>query len=1020
MLQGIPDIRQQRLKILSQDEIKEMYGLPRFSDEERDQYFALSATEQAVLDGFKTAKSKITFILQLGYFKVRHMFFVFSANDVVADISYIIERHLPEITQPNSTVSKVTRLKQQSLILTLCKYKACNDEDRQRLVVKAHDAAMVSGNPVYVFRQILQYLSEQRFVSPAYSSLQNIVGKALTDEQNRIADILKKHLTISDKQALTSILDEKSDLYHITHLKRAPKDFSATEIKLEISRGNQIRELYGLSQRVLPALKISNESVKYYSSLVDYYSVFRLKRFKKWIGYLYLLCFIHNRYQQHHDNLLAGFIFYVRKFSEAAKSEAKERIYQHRVEANNNLRKAADVLKLFTMDDISEDALFREVRSKAFTILEREKLDHVADHIISEVTFDEAEFKWGQIEKLSLQFKRYLRPILSAVDIKGAPTQSELIEGIGFLKDAIVKGRPLSQYPTQKMPSGFITNTAERYLYTDGKQGVKRLIPDRYEFHICRLMRDRLEAGDIYCRNSVRFRSLEDDLIDDKTWLTKKDELIEFAGLPFLKLSVEEHLSALENELEDRITAVNRRIEAGENEYIKVTNKPGKSGWSLKYPSDKDETNHPVFDDLKQVSIGSVLEFVNGRCQFMDAFEHVLDRYVKTRADKQAISATLLSWGTNTGLGRMGQISDIDYNTLATTSDNFFRLETLRAANDLVTNNTAELSIFREYDIGGVVHSSSDGQKFETGIATINARYSPKYFGLKKGIVSYTLVANHIPVNARVIGANEHESHYVFDILFNNTSEVQPDVHSTDTHGSNEVNFAILNMFGYQFAPRYADIAGTVATSLYGFKHPSHYDGLLKPVRQLRKQLIIDDWDWIQRIMASLALKTTTQSIITSKLSAYARKNKTRRALWEYDNIHRSLYLLRFIDEPPLRRNVQRALNRGESYHKLRKAVAFANFGKLRFKDEHEQQIWQECSRLITNCIIFYNATILSNLLAHRETIGDIEGIAQLKKISLVAWQHINLHGRYEFSKAQDTIDIQAILQELLKKSLIV
>jgi TnpA family transposase len=59
-------------------------------------------------------------------------------------------------------------------------------------------------------------------------------------------------------------------------------------------------------------------------------------------------------------------------------------------------------------------------------------------------------------------------------------------------------------------------------------------------------------------------------------------------------------------------------------------------------------------------------------------------------------------------------------------------------------------------------------------------------------------------VNARIIGANEHESHYVFDILYNNT-DIQPDIHSTDTHGTNEMNFAILHFFGYQFAPRYKD-----------------------------------------------------------------------------------------------------------------------------------------------------------------------------------------------------------------------
>jgi hypothetical protein len=67
----------------------------------------------------------------------------------------------------------------------------------------------------------------------------------------------------------------------------------------------------------------------------------------------------------------------------------------------------------------------------------------------------------------------------------------------------------------------------------------------------------------------------------------------------------------------------------------------------------------------------------------------------------------------------------------------------------LISNAIAELSIFRHYDIDNLLHSSRDGQKFETRINTVNSRHSPKYFGLKKGIVSYTLVANHIPINAR-------------------------------------------------------------------------------------------------------------------------------------------------------------------------------------------------------------------------------------------------------------------------------
>jgi hypothetical protein len=93
--------------------------------------------------------------------------------------------------------------------------------------------------------------------------------------------------------------------------------------------------------------------------------------------------------------------------------------------------------------------------------------------------------------------------------------------------------------------------------------------------------------------------------------------------------------------------------------------------------------------------------------------------------------------------------------------------------------------------------------------------------------------------------------------------------------------------------------------------------------------------------------------------------------------------------------------------------LSYANFGKLRFKTEYEQQVWEECSRLITNCIIYYNTIILSYLFAHKERRGDAAGAALLTQVSPVAWQHINLCGRYEFTKAPEVINMTAIIQAL-------
>jgi Tn3 transposase DDE domain len=58
---------------------------------------------------------------------------------------------------------------------------------------------------------------------------------------------------------------------------------------------------------------------------------------------------------------------------------------------------------------------------------------------------------------------------------------------------------------------------------------------------------------------------------------------------------------------------------------------------------------------------------------------------------------------------------------------------------------------------------------------------------------------------------------------------------------------------------------------------------------------------------------------------------------------------------------------------------------------------------------------ILSNILADRESIGDVQGVEVLKQISPVAWQHINLYGRYEVRKCSEPIDLDDIFRQLIQ-----
>ena len=134
---------------------------------------------------------------------------------------------------------------------------------------------------------------------------------------------------------------------------------------------------------------------------MTYYSVFRLKQLLEPLVYIYLLCFVHHRYQRLHDNLIKCLIYKIRGYLDEAKEFAKQQVYKYRIEVNDDLQKAGQVLKLFTNDNFAENTPFQQVQAKAFKILPREKLDSIADHITTKGRFDETAFAWEHIDRLS-------------------------------------------------------------------------------------------------------------------------------------------------------------------------------------------------------------------------------------------------------------------------------------------------------------------------------------------------------------------------------------------------------------------------------------------------------------------------------------------------------------------------------------------------------------------------------------------------------------------------------------------
>ncbi len=294
---------------------------------------------------------------------------------------------------------------------------------------------------------------------------------------------------------------------------------------------------------------------------------------------------------------------------------------------------------------------------------------------------------------------------------------------------------------------------------------------------------------------------------------------------------------------------------------------------------------------------------------------------------------------------------------------------------------------------------------------TTKARYSKKYFGKGKGVVAYTLLVNHIPVQGELIGAHEHESYYVFDIFYNNTTDIVPTAITGDMHSINKANFIILHWFKSDFRPRFTDLEAQLKHLYCSDDLENYEDFWIKPVGQIDHDLIIEEWHpKIKQIVLTLANKETTQSKIIKKLCTY-KQNRILKAIFEFDKLKRSIYTLKYLSDHKLQQNVRWFQNRIESYHQLRAAISQVNGKKqLSGKTDIEAEIANQCGRLIANAIIYYNSALLSRLLEKFQQNNNQEAIKKLLKISPVAWQHIHLLGHYIFCSNKNPIDLDELV----------
>ena len=140
-------------------------------------------------------------------------------------------------------------------------------------------------------------------------------------------------------------------------------------------------------------------------------------------------------------------------------------------------------------------------------------------------------------------------------------------------------------------------------------------------------------------------------------------------------------------------------------------------------------------------------------------------------------------------------------------------------------------------------------------------------------------------------------------------TELDPKVCFVDTHGYTEVVMATAALLGYELAPRIRDIKDQTLYKIDRQQHYANLDPILSGT--IKPHLIRNAWDETVRVIASIEERIVSPSLVLHRLGSYARQNSIYQALSEIGRVHKTIHILRTLDNEDYRRRMGRQILNG-------------------------------------------------------------------------------------------------------------
>ncbi|MEX1669438.1 MAG: TnpA family transposase [Pseudohongiellaceae bacterium] len=996
------------IKILSRARKATFDGVPNFSATERKSLMLQDKRAKTLLRTFRSNENKVGFLIQRAYFQAKGRFFSksqFKPKDVREAERALGLRKPCNLDLYSDASASVHRKK----ILELHGWQSYTPAAAKELLSLAaiHSKSLMRNEDILF--TLLEYCWRNKTVIPSYTTLENIVASATAEFQQETLKRLDGAITNDQRNTLLSLILDKERASEFTKLKNIKLGTEQRILRENAEILEQFREIFFSALPLIETLDLPTSAVKEYASWIYNSNLSQIQRFKnRNLLTLRLLCFAQDQFFLRQDYAIDAIVKTLRSVLNSARGmERKQREQEEDALQNanaivvNSAKNADGVIRLISQ--IFDDAsLSDSTQNEQISNLVQNYLEAINPQFTDHVTKIENQLLlrgsqsrfYDYLFNVATTLVKSLIPLVRAVEYDEKSTAKSLLAAISAIKDTNfrVDDSTSCDFMTKKDIAAY-----------QKECGVPQI--SKYKVIVLSQLSAAILGRTLTLKYSYRYLSDQHNLISDKEWLEKRDEILFATNLKHF-VDGKSAIAAISKKLEKAYKTLNAGL--ANNDFVTI-NKNG--SWKTRTESadySSAEFIPKLIGDSGSHTLHEILREIDTYSNFSDNFRNYQDSHGKQTADKKVLYAVLMSLGTNIGHTDMAKASGISRKLLSDTEKNWFSSDNLMKANAAIIRVIRELPlpiIYNERD--DVLHTSSDGKKVIVAVDSLLANYSYKYYGKEQGInVNSFVDTSQAFFHVNVLSSSDREAAFMMDGIaraqqYSLIENIDMSVHkhSTDTHGYTDAMFAGLHLLDVSFAPRLSDISSSALYSATSSSLIKNSGYLIGPKTQINITQILENWDDILRLMATIKSGRQSASLIFRRLAASARESALYKAIKSLGKLIKSQFIATYLHDGDLRRSIHKQLNRVELGQKFSRALFFGREGKLQVGAEAEILKAMQCKSLLKNVVILWNYLYLSDHIVSLKDSNEIEStIDSISEGSVISWRHINKHGKYDFN----------------------